>query len=72
MASVDNHSETHQFDNKFVSDKYFKEETIWDKKSQTTRKIKLAPGLPFKRVKGEKKNHERNKFLKQMRLIFLI
>merc|ERR1712048_43410 len=47
-GSVAHNSITHQFDNKFVSDKFFKEKVIWDEKAKKERKIKLTPGLPFK------------------------
>ena len=54
FASVSLTSTTHQFDNQFLSDKFFKEREIWDEKAQQRRKIKLTPGLPFKTRKGEK------------------
>ena len=54
FASVSLRSTTHQFDNQFLSDKFFKEREIWDEKAQQRRKIKLTPGLPFKTRKGKK------------------
>ena len=54
FASVSLRSTTHQFDNQFLSDKFFKEREIWDEKAQQKRKIKLTPGLPFKTRKGKK------------------